>query len=191
MDNLIRDSISEEIISVAESIAMEYGTKDLSVRRIINKMGVTNRVFYNRFHNIEEVLEEIYQRAASAMHASFASDKDISTDFFGYVTDVCVNVLLQTYDVKKRFSQYMFEFDSLSQANCTWWCGRIKELIEFAKETNLIKNVNSDLLSYTLWCFLRGFNADAVNRGLKKEDAVTNLKFGLNCLFEGVKINEA
>lgn len=188
MDNLINDNISMEIINVVEKMAMENGTKDINVRRVIVELGVTNRVFYNRFHNIEEVLEAVYQRAAVNMHNSFESDKDIKTDFFGYVTDVVVKVLLNTYDIKNRFSNYMFEFDSYSQANYSWWTDKIKELIEYAKATGQIKNVDSDMLSYTLWCFLRGFNADAVNRNLPKEVAIKNLKFGLNCLFEGIKI---
>lgn len=184
---LICDSISEEIISVAERIAMESGTKDINVRRIIKELGVTNRVFYNRFHNIDQVLEAVYSRAAQGMHDSFSSDKDINSDFFGYVTDVCVNVLVNTYDIKNRFSQYMFEFDSYSAANYIWWKGKIEQLIDFGKKEGMLKDVDSDMLSYSLWCFLRGFNADAVNRRLPKEDAIAKLTFGLSCLFEGIK----
>ncbi len=187
MENLIRDTISEQIISVAERIAMEDGTKDINVRRIINELGVTNRVFYNRFHNIDEVLEAVYTRSAQSMHESFSTDKDINSDFFGYVTDVCVNVLINTYDIKNRFSQYMFEFDSYTASNYTWWKAKIEQLINLGKETGKLKDVNSDMLSYSLWCFLRGFNADAVNRGLSKEEAISKLTFGLNCLFEGIK----
>lgn len=187
MENLIKDSISEEILNTVERMAMDGGTKDINVRRVITALGVTNRVFYNRFHNIEEVLEAVYQRAASGMHGSFNSQKDIETDFFGYVTDVIINVLINTYDIKQRFSQYMFEFDSYSQANCSWWMNKIKEVVDFGKKTGQVKDVDSEMLSYSLWCFLRGFNADAVNRGLPKEEAITKLTFGLNCIFDGIR----
>ncbi len=187
MDTLIHDSVSEEIISLAERIATGDGTKDISVRRIIKELGVTNRVFYNRFRNIDEVLEIVCTRAAQGMHESFSSTKDINEDFFGYVTDVCVNVLVNTYDIKNRFSQYMFEFDSYSASNYTWWKGKIEQLVNFGKAAGKLKNVDSEMLSYSLWCFLRGFNADAVNRGLSKDEATEKLTFGLNCLFEGIK----
>ncbi|MBQ8540395.1 MAG: TetR/AcrR family transcriptional regulator [Clostridia bacterium] len=187
MDGLIYDSISEEIIALAERIATESGTKDINVRRIIKELNVTNRVFYNRFHNIDEVLEIVYTRAAQNMHESFSSTKDINTDFFGYVTDVCVNVLLNTYDIKNRFSQYMFEFDSYTASNFAWWKDKIEQLIDFGKKEGKIKDVDSNMLSYSLWCFLRGFNADAVNRGLSKDEAIKKLTFGLSCLFEGIK----
>lgn len=187
MENLICDAISEDIISVVERIAMEDGTNDINVRRVIGELGVTNRVFYNRFHNIDEVLECVYTRAAQNMHESFSSDKDINSDFFGYVTDVCVNVLINTYDIKNRFSQYMFEFDSYTASNYTWWKEKIEQLIEFGKEKGFIKDIDSSMLSYSLWCFLRGFNADAVNRGLSKDEAIKKLKFGMQCIFEGIK----
>lgn len=188
MSNLIKDSISDDIVSLCESIVMKEGVKDINVRRIIKEMGVTNRVFYNRFHNIEEVLEIIYYKNMASMQRSIRSDKDIAKDFFGYATDVAVNVLLNTYDIKQKFCQYMFEFDSYTSMNCAWWTDKIMQMVETAKQTGQLKEeINSQRLSYTIWCFLHGFNADAVNRNIPKEDAVENLIFGLNCIFYGVK----
>lgn len=186
-ENLIRDEISEEMIRVAEELVKREGARNVTVRKILQTMGVTNRVFYNRFKNMDEVLELVYKKAVTEMHASMESPYDIRTEYFSYITDVGVRVLLNTYDVKKQFSQYMFEFDSVRTANRLWWSEKIKEVIEIGKETGNLKDVDAEKLSYTVWCFLRGYNADAVNRNLSKEEAVENFKFGLNCLLEGVK----
>lgn len=186
-ENLIRDEISEEMIRVAEKLVKREGARNVTVRKILQTMGVTNRVFYNRFKNMDEVLELVYKKAVTEMHASMESSYDIRTEYFSYITDVGVRVLLNTYDVKKQFSQYMFEFDSVRTANRIWWSEKIKEVIEIGKETGNLKDVDAEKLSYTVWCFLRGYNADAVNRNLSKEEAVENFKFGLNCLLEGVK----
>ncbi|MEE1014251.1 MAG: TetR/AcrR family transcriptional regulator [Clostridia bacterium] len=186
-DALITDEISEEILHVAEEIARKDGARNVTVRSILSKMGVTNRVFYNRFHNIEEVLELIYTRAVSKMQESIQSEYDVRTNFFEYVMDVVVKVLINTYDVKSQFSQYMFEFDSLKETNRIWWTDKIREIIEAGKATGQIKDVDSDMLSYMMWTFLRGYNADAVNRKLSKEEAVANVKFGMNCLFDGIR----
>lgn len=186
-DSLIQDSISDEIVQIAERIAVEEGVKNVTVRKILSKMQVTNRVFYNRFHNISEVLEIIYGHAVLRMRESLVSDYNIETDFFDYVIDIAVKVLIQTYDVKNQFSQYMFEFDSSSDSNRLWWTEKIKEIIAVAKRTNQLKDVDSEMLSYTVWCFFRGYNADAVKRQLPKEEAVRRFKFGLNCLFEGIR----
>lgn len=186
-DNLISDEVSEEIINIAESMVMQDGAKNVTVRRIINEMGVTNRVFYNRYRNIDEVFQIIYRRAVIKMHESIESEYDLRTDFYNYVIDVAAKVLVKTYQVKNQFSQYMFEFDSSTDTNRLWWMNKIKEIIEVAKETKQLKDVDSEMLSYTVWCFFRGYNADAVKRKLSVEEAVKRFKFGLSCLFDGVR----
>lgn len=184
---MITDEITEEIVGVAEEIARQEGVRAVTVRKIISKMGVTNRVFYNRFANVDAVWELIYLRAVNKMHESLESEYDVHTDFFRYVMDVVVKVLVNTYEVKNRFSQYMFEFDSIKEANRIWWTDKIREIIEIGKATGQLKPVDSEKLSYTVWCFLRGYNADAVNRKLSQEEAAQNVKFGMQCLFDGVK----
>lgn len=185
---LIKDSISDDIIEIAENLVKRDGARNVTVRKILTQMGVTNRVFYNRFHNLNEVLEIVYRRAVLKMRESIKSEYDIKTDFYSYVMDVAVKVLVNTYDVKKEFSQYMFEFDSSSDSNRKWWTEQIAKIIDTAKANGQIKDsVSSEMLSYTVWAFFRGYNADAVNRKLSKEDAVKYFKFGLNCLIDGVK----
>ncbi len=186
-EKLISDAISEEIIVVAGEFAMREGARHVTVRKILQALGVTNRVFYNRFHNIEEVLEIVYKRAALKMRESIYSTIDVTRDFFGYVTDVAVKALIYTYDIKRQFSQYAFEYDSSSPENIVWWTNEIKKIIEVGKSTGQIRDVDSELLSYTVWCFIRGYNADAVKRNLSKEDAVRYFKFGLGCLYDGIR----
>ena len=184
---LIYDSVSEEIISTTEKFAMTEGARSVTVRKILNNMGVTNRVFYNRFRNIDEVLEIIYMRTIERMKESLKSDFDPKTDFFNYIADVSIKVLMKTYDLKNQFCQYMFEFDSYSERNRIWWMNKIKEIIDIAKSTKQLKEIDSEMLSYNIWCYFRGYNADAVNRKLSKEEAVRRLKFGLTCLLDGVR----
>ena len=184
---LITDEISEEIIRVAGNLAKQYGAQNVNVRRVLKEMDVSNRVFYNRFRNIDEALEIVYKNAVFKMHESINSKIDIETDFFGYVLDVVTNVLINTYEIKKQFSHYMFEHDSLTETNRVWWKTEIEKLIAYAKSKNLIKDVDVDMLSYSIWCFCRGFNADAVARGLSKEEAAKCFKFGFGCLLDGIK----
>ena len=51
--SLISDSISEEIVRIAEDLATRDGAHTVTVRKILEKLGTTNRVFYNRFRNID------------------------------------------------------------------------------------------------------------------------------------------
>ena len=184
---LIVDEMSDKIVETAKNLVTLQGVSNLTVRRILKELNITNRVFYNRFHNIEEVLDVVYKNTTLKIRESITDDLDSSTDFFEHVMDVVVNSLVMSYETKMQFNQYVFENDSLSQSNYEWWTGRIKKLIDYAMEHDYIKQVDSDVLSYSLWCFCRGYNADAVGRKIPKDEAVANFKYSFNFILEGLK----
>lgn len=184
---LIVDEMSDKIVETAKNLVTLQGVSNLTVRRVLKELNITNRVFYNRFHNIEEVLDVVYKNTTLKIRESITDDLDSSTDFFEHVMDVVVNSLVMSYETKMQFNQYVFENDSLSQSNYEWWTGRIKKLIDYAIEHDYIKQVDSDVLSYSLWCFCRGYNADAVGRKIPKDEAVANFKYSFNFILEGLK----
>ena len=186
-DGLIRDEISEEIIEIARNLAREKGAHKVTVREIINTMGVTNRVFYNRFHNVDEVLRLIYEQAVYDMRHNFKTGYDGSKDFFEYCMDIAVKVLVSTYEVKLDFSNYMFEHYSLTERNRIWWMQAVNKAIEYAMENGLIKEVEPEKLAYSVWCICRGYATDALTRNLSSEEAVEYFKFGFKCFLEGLK----
>lgn len=184
----IRDDMSNKIIGVAEKMVVTSGAHTITVRKILTALGITNRVFYNRFHNIEEVLEIVYSNTVLKIRESLKGAMDDTRDFFENITEVVAGSLIASYEVKQQFNQYVFENDSVSQSNFEWWRTEIKKLIEYAKERNYIKeNVDSEIMSYSIWCFCRGYNADAVGRKLPKEEAVKNFKYSFSILLEGMK----
>ncbi len=184
---LISDEMSEKIVETAENIVTSSGAHTLTVRKILSTMGITNRVFYNRFHNIGEVLEVVYKNTILKIRTSITTGIDNGKDFFDHVMDVVVNALILSYDAKMQFNHYVFEFDSLTQSNYEWWKLEIKKLIEYARKKDFIKDVDADMLSYSIWCFCRGYNADAVGRKIPKEEAVKNFRYGFGFLLEGLK----
>ncbi len=186
-EELIEDAMSERIIETAARLATAEGAHTVTVRRILQTLGITNRVFYNRFHNIDEVLGIVYRNMIVKIRGDIISDYDGSTDFFEYVMDVIERSLLISYDTKMQFNQYVFENDSLSGNNYRWWTGEIKKLIEYAKERKLIKDVDSEVMSYSIWCFCRGYNADAVGRNLPREEAVKRFRYSFSYLLEGLR----
>lgn len=184
---LIADKMSEIIIETAKNLVTLNGVDNLTVRQILKELNITNRVFYNRFHNIDEVLDVVYKNTTLRIRESITEDFDSSTDFFEHVMDVVVNSLIISYETKMQFNQYVFENDSLSQSNYEWWTAQIKKLIDYAMEHDYIKQVDSDVLSYSLWCFCRGYNADAVGRKIPKEEAIAKFKYSFGFILEGLK----
>jgi len=183
---LIKDATSDKIIAAAEKIATSSG--EVTVRKILRELGVTNRVFYNRFHNVDEVLEIVYNNTVSKIRESMATEYDGKGDFFEYVTDAVTETLILSYDLKMKFNRYVFEYDSLSQENYEWYMSRIKKLFAYAKEKGIVRpDVDAETLSYAIWCFCRGYNADAVERKLPKEEAVEKFRYSFSILLKGLK----
>ena len=189
-NELIRDAMSETIITTVETMVMESGAHGITVRRVLARLGISNRVFYNRFHNIEEVLDIVYKNTVIKIRESLSATLDSEKDFFENVMDIVTRTLLVSYDTKMQFNQYIFESDSHSKSNYSWWMSEIKKLIDYAKEKKYIKDVDSDVMSYAIWCFCRGYNADAVARNLPREEAVRRFRYSFSFLLDGLKANE-
>ena len=186
-NGLIVDEMSNKIIKTAEGIVTLQGRNALTVRKILQEMGITNRVFYNRFRNIDQVLEVVYKNTALKMRESMVEEPDGAKDFFEYVTNIVEKTLVMSYDTKMQFNQYVFENDSVSNGNYEWWTAEIKKLLDYAMKKGYIKKVDSEVLSYSIWCFCRGYNADAVGRNIPKDEAVKNFRYSFGIILEGLK----
>ena len=186
-NELICDEMTQTIIDTAELLVTSLGTENITVRKILQTLNITNRVFYNRFHNIDEVLDIVYENTVLKIRASIITGFDPEGDFCEQVIDIVANTLIMSYENKMNFNQYVFEADSVSQSNFDWWRSEIRKLIEFGKMKGILKNVDSDIMSYSVWCFIRGYNADAVGRQLPKEEAVRNFKYSFRILLDGMK----
>ena len=185
---MIRDQMADAIVETAAQMARTEGAHTITVRRILQALGITNRVFYNRFRNVDDVLAQIYRRMNSQVRHDILSGYDKKTDFFEYVMDVVERSLIISYDIKMQFNQFAFEKDSLSNANYEWWTGEIRRLIDYAKAEGLVReDVDSVVMSYSIWCFCRGYNADAVGRGLPREEAAKNFRYSFGFLLDGMK----
>jgi len=186
----IDDELTAEIINTATEIVNEHGVEELTVRTIIRKLKVSNRVFYNRFCNINELLEVMYEISVRKMREALESSKwDENQDYFEYYIKILEDVLRLTYIHKKQFSNYMFKHDSISDANRKWWVDKVKSILDGAIEKKLIRNdINSEHISYCIWCFCRGFNTDAVNRKIPIDDALKMYGETFRIFLDGLKV---
>ena len=186
---LISDEMSELIIETAEKIAMSEGAANVNVRAILRALGITNRVFYNRFHNIDEVLGIVYNNVSLKIRQSIIEKFDPEGDYFEQIINIVSNTIVMSYENKMNFYQYIFENDSVSGGNYRWWKGEIKKLIEFGKARGYLRDVDSDAMSYAVWCFIRGYNADALGRKLPREEALATFRYSFGILLDGMRNN--
>lgn len=185
---LIYDEMSDRIIDATESIAINEGTAEINVRRILHTLNVSNRVFYNRFHNVEEVLDAIYERTVMKMRESLKKAFEGDKDFYIAVSDVAAETLVMSYENKMNFNAYAFYEDSRSQKNYEWWKSEIEKIIRYGKENGYLnRELDTDTVSYSVWCFIRGYNTDAVMRGIPKDEAVKKFRYSFEILLKGMK----
>lgn len=184
---LINDETSELIIDTAERLAMQTGGEKLTVRMILRAMGgVSNRVFYNRFRNVDEVLITVYKRIALKMRESLTRNFDPNGDFFTQIIDVVATTLTMSYDIKMNLNRYVFDTDSVSNTNYEWWKTEISRLIELGKAEGHFREMDTEKMSYAIWCFIRGYNTDAISRGLPRDEAMENFRYSFRFLLEGM-----
>lgn len=186
----IDDETTSKIIKVATEIVNERGVENLTVSAIIRELKVSNRVFYNRFCNINELLEVMYELSVMKMREVLENSKwDESEDYFDYYIRVLAEVLKMTYTHKKKFSHFMFEHDSMSESNRKWWVSKVKSIIDVAIEKKLVRDdINTENISYSIWCFCRGFNTDAVNRNIPLDEALKIYGETFSIFLRGLKI---
>lgn len=186
-NELIVDAMSDEIIATAERLAATVGAEKVTVRKILQELEITNRVFYNRFHNIDEVLNIVYHNTVVKIRASIVARFDPQGDFVGQIVDIVADTLRLSYQNKKYLNQYVFENDSVSKENFEWWREQIVNLIRFGQSHGKIRDLNADVMAYAIWCFIRGYNADALGRGLPMEKAVEDFRYSFRILLDGMK----
>lgn len=184
---LIQDEMSEKIISAAAHLVASEGAHGINVRKILNYLDITNRVFYNRFHNIEEVLDIVSENSILEVRKSLKFHFDEEKDFFEQIMTEVEKTLIVSYETRMNFAHYVFENDSTSDSNYEWWMREIKKIINNAMGKGLIKEVDPEMTSYAIWCFIRGFNTDAIGRKLPLEEALRRYRYGFNFIIKGLK----
>ena len=184
---LICDGMSQTIIDTAERLAMTLGAECVTVRRILQALGISNRVFYNRFHNIDEVLAIVYENTVVKIRASITAGFDPDGDFFEQIKDIVTGTLVASYENKMNLNQYVFEYDSTSNENYEWWKNEIKKLILLGQERGYFKAFDPDVMSYAIWCFVRGYNADVLARQLPMDEAIRDFRYSFGVLLDGMK----
>ena len=100
---LICDEMSDEIIEVTTRLVKETGAQGVNVRTILKELDISNRVFYNRFHNIDEVLQTVYLNLISQLKNNVSLNVPKNIDFWDYTMELAIRCLTDTYEILKQF----------------------------------------------------------------------------------------
>lgn len=129
----IVDGTSDEIVASVRRLACERGYASLTVRDVLKDLHITNRVFYNRFANIDEVLDIVYRDIAGKMRESLCAPYDGEGDFFEHVHHIAARTLHLSYVAKQNFNQFVFEADSAGKKTSP---GGIARFVRLSRRAN-------------------------------------------------------
>lgn len=183
----IEDETSNRIIDTAMEIALSEGVSNLTVSKIIRAMDVTNRVFYNRFKDINDVITAVYERVVHKLRSCLDVKYDGKQDYCEFITDLAVSVLTETYKLKLHFAGYLYNYNAYNEENRIWWINHIAPLIDYGIEHGIFKKTDSRLLAYSVWCYCRGFTAATMDSNLSTDEGLAAFRIGFKCLMDGVR----
>ncbi|MCQ2417202.1 MAG: TetR/AcrR family transcriptional regulator [Oscillospiraceae bacterium] len=184
----IHDAVSDKIIEIVSEIVRNEGAHKVTVRKIVNELGRTNRVFYNRFANCDEVLKIVYHNAFIRIREHTVPDLRDREHFFQFCIHTAVSVLKKTYAIKWQFRQYLFEHDSETEEERQWWNAIIKKYYQVALKNGFVRPMDEEALCFSIWCFCRGYYSNAIAREIPAEEAVRYFTFGFTSLLNGLMI---
>lgn len=185
---LIHDEISSQIIETVRQVINERHSGIITVRDILKEMNITNRVFYNRFHNMEEVMEVIHEEEIGKVREAIFTTFNEGDDFEAYVENVALKTLLLSNERQYYMSQYIFLVDSADNRNYEWWSNAIAKIVAKGKELCYFKaDLDVEAFGYGCWCFIRGFNADAVARNLSREETIRIFNYCFHLVLIGAR----
>lgn len=183
----LEDETTKQIIAAATGIAQREGIEQLSVKGILAEMGVSNRVFYNRFRNIDDIIQILYNELVQEIRASLKSVREEGRDYYSYLLELAVAVVRKIYQNNLHFRKHLLSYHASNDSNRNWWLTQIQTILQDGINRGLLRKMNITAVSYGVYCFCLGFHKEAVGEALEGEQAIGAFSQSFALLIEGMK----
>ena len=182
----LEDETSKTIIATAAQIARREGMEELTVKRVLTELKVSNRVFYNRFRNIDDVIQVLYEDLVQEIRSSLEQVQQPAQSYPDYLLELAVAAVEKIYQNTLHFKQYLFSYQVANDTNRDWWLQKIQQLLRRGMEQGELKVNDPVKMSYGVWCFCLGFHRDAVGDELTEQEAMDAFREAFSCLIQGM-----
>lgn len=184
----IEDDTTKAIVKTAGIIAQREGLDQLSVKRILSEMKVSNRVFYNRFRNIEDLIEVMYHEFVGTLRGQINPQQLADTEhYYDKLLELAVGVVQKMYRNHIHFRLRLLSYETSKESNRNWWLEQIQKILEDGVSRGLLKPMNEQAVSYGVWCFCLGFHKDALGKNVSEEEAISAFRESFSYFIEGMK----
>ena len=135
----LEDETSKTIIATAAQIARREGMEELTVKRVLTELKVSNRVFYNRFRNIDDVIQVLYEDLVQEIRSSLERVQQPAQSYPDYLLELAVAAVEKIYQNTLHFKQYLFSYQVANDTNRDWWLKKIQQLLRRGMEQGELK----------------------------------------------------
>lgn len=182
------EAIKKMIIDAALAICLEYGYKEVTVRRIGEKIGYSTGVIYYHFRDKQDIMDCLDQRLDEEAYAAVTKLTDANrpirenlSALYDFTCDLAYN---NTEAYKRMF------VSSRVEGNCytrKMWLNMIRNCLEKAAERGEISNNNIDIKSKCILAYIMGYNllffeisrSDAEQAKAEKDSAINAIINGV------------
>lgn len=184
----IEDETTKEIIHTAKKIAQKEGLEQLSVKRILAEMKVSNRVFYNRFRNIEDVIELLYEQAVNSLREIIdLSLLEKDELYYETLENLAVNVVRCLYQNNIHFRARLLSYETSKDNNRNWWIEQIQTILCDGVTRGLLKPMDELGTARGIWCLCLGFHKEALGKSVPEQEAIASFRTFFTIFIEGMK----
>ena len=152
------EMVRQAILDTALEIGMKEGFEALSVRRISSTMGYSTGVVYHHFRDKQEIIDAIEVSQMKVMREKIASLLDESENVVENMTAVFHEIMLLALNEPEKYNLIVLRKYSRNVAGSPEWIPYISEELKKGMETGLIRPMDPDKVSFSIWSSFVGFN---------------------------------
>ncbi len=140
----------QAILDAAVRIGLEEGFDALSIRKITDELGYSAGIVYHYFKDKQEILDTIHNEISlelyEAVRAHIKPDRSFAKNakvVFRVVSEITA------YEPEKFKLLLLDKYSQHSEATDIW-INMIRECVELGKQSGELRDVDTDIVSYTL-----------------------------------------
>jgi len=196
----------EYIVLIASRLFLQKSYKEVTMKELVEKTGMSKGAFYHYFKSKEEIFLESLKFFHNALERDFGSYSQISLKEFynDYLKEtirmtrkyfknfeneasecvITINHFSLVFDALRQFPEYKRKIEEVYKSELSFWM----QIIKTARSKGEIKTSASDVKTAEMFIYLSdGLGINMIMQGAALEDMVKQLKNQWDTLYDQIK----
>lgn len=181
------EMVRQAILDTALEIGMEEGFEELSVRKIINRMGYSTGVIYHHFRDKQEIIDAVEVSQTELMQEKIGLILDDSKNITENMAAVFHEIMLLAFYEPERYNLIVLHKYSRKKQGNPQWFSHISDGLKKGIQEGMIRQMDADKAAFSIWSSFLGFNLMISRRtNLTLEEAEALYQMQLQIILKGI-----